>query len=274
MGGRHITRAELAEALKAAVCLLDPSAKDPTGLGPFARQALQRAYAEGLVPRSWSDEDRALIRAASADIESERADSSPVSPVGVEEGAKMIATPQQLSIEYVLNLVRMLHHALRDDDRATVTTAVTSLRDALKVACDHESTTPDQHTVFRWLIAALGAKGSAGLIPASKHELMEAYAKLVVRAFDRRLIPADVRAIQETLRADIGGSLVRTPLVHIMISGSALCGKLGKPGQWGDGDSWVRLEQRTGANCATCLDRVGKLGPLPLCPADPATPSD
>lgn len=43
----------------------------------------------------------------------------------------------------------------------------------------------------------------------------------------------------------------RSP-VHIVYQGRALCGLQGVPGEWPDGQRWVRLGE-VGANCPGCL---------------------
>lgn len=43
--------------------------------------------------------------------------------------------------------------------------------------------------------------------------------------------------------------------VHVLLGGRALCGKPGVPGEWNDGDRWVRVEERGEATCLLCSTR-------------------
>lgn len=165
--------------------------------------------------------------------------------------AAPVVAPPRLEASYLLRLVEALRDALKADDRPRVTDAVAHLREALVLARRDSSVTHHQGTVLRLLREALGAIGSAGLIPSSKHEVMGTYAAVVRRAFEP-LEHADVRAIQETLRTI--APLVRTPVIHILHEGSTLCGKPGVPGNWGDGDIWVRVEDASKSSCEPCLE--------------------
>lgn len=46
-------------------------------------------------------------------------------------------------------------------------------------------------------------------------------------------------------------------VIHILHLGQALCGKRGVPGEWRDGDSWVRLTDPEKATCVPCTTRLG-----------------
>ena len=61
--------------------------------------------------------------------------------------------------------------------------------------------------------------------------------------------------------------------VHLLDCGRALCGKPGVPGEWNDGDRWVRLAHANLADCEPCLLASGRTHVLTSAvPAVPAAP--
>lgn len=44
----------------------------------------------------------------------------------------------------------------------------------------------------------------------------------------------------------------RSPPVHVLRHGFALCGRLGVPGEWPEGERWVRLDEAHLATCEAC----------------------
>lgn len=105
---KRLTKADLAEALKAAV-VANQWGTDPTGLRPLADGVLQRAYHEGLVPRRLrlSSEDPELARAIEAKRDIEAAVEEHMERIRDDHYLCTVVTRRQ-SIDFLTNLAERL----------------------------------------------------------------------------------------------------------------------------------------------------------------------